>query len=120
MTSQKHKFLIFHQQNPELWGWIDHYALSCARRGWQHYGIQSVIEVARWKTAIQTQGDPYKINNNYTAHYARMWMLVHPEYDGFFRTRHIPDDDLPDAKYYGPPPKRKFIIKDLYQSDLDL
>lgn len=103
----KLKFLIFHQKNSELWHWIDHYALEMARTKRLHYGIASVIERVRWHTAIQTKGDiSYKISNNHRAHYARMWMIRHPEYDGFFRTHHIPDDDLEDAKYYGPPPIR--------------
>jgi hypothetical protein len=100
MTKTKRQFLIFHNRNPKLWYWIDHFALERARGGWQHYGIKSVVEVARWHTAIPTEGDIFKIKNDFTAHYARMWMLKHPEYNGFFRTKHIPDDDLPDCDDY--------------------
>jgi hypothetical protein len=103
MTSLKRQFLIFNYKNPQLWYWIDRFALERARAGWQHYGISNVIERARWETAIPTDGDIYKINNNHRAHYARMWMLKHPEHNGFFRTRWIPDDNLPDAHDYGPP-----------------
>ena len=102
MSKLKRDFLTFHYRNPKLWYWIDHFALQRARAGWSHYGISSVIERARWETAIPTEGDIYKINNNHRAHYARMWMIEHPEYDGFFRTRHIADDDLESAKDYRP------------------
>jgi hypothetical protein len=94
MTRLKREFLIFHNKNPKLWFWIDHFALQRARNGWKHYSISSVIERARWETAIPTEEDIYKINNNHRAHYARMWMRKHPEYNGFFHIRHIPDDDL--------------------------
>jgi hypothetical protein len=32
-------------------------------------------------------GEPYKINDHYSAYYARLFMRDYPEYDGFFRTR---------------------------------
>lgn len=63
--------------------------------------MKGVIEMARWHTAIKTEGDrQYKISNDFTAHYARMWMVEHPEHDGFFRTKPIPDDYMSDAKIY--------------------
>lgn len=36
---------------------------------------------------LQTQGDEYRLNNVYTAFYARLLMDNEPELQGFFETR---------------------------------
>ena len=103
MTLLKKQFLAFHYKNQVLWYWIDTYALERKHQGFENYVIAGVIERARWHTDIPAEhrrGDDYKINNNYRAFYARLWHLVHPKFDGFFHTRHIPDDDLPDCNDY--------------------
>ena len=103
MTLLKRNFLIFHYQNPELWHWIDHFALEVARSGRQHFSIANIIERARLETIIKTKGDHlFKISNSHRAYYARLWMLIHPEYNGFFKTKYITDDGLPDCNDYGP------------------
>ena len=39
--------------------------------------------------SVQTTGDDFKINNDFTAHYARLLMREHPALEGFFETREI-------------------------------
>lgn len=83
------KWKAFHEANPSVYELFEHYAFEAIHAGFEHYGAQSVIERVRWDTSIKTQGDEFnfKINNNWTAFYARLFMENHPRYEGFFRTR---------------------------------
>jgi hypothetical protein len=112
MTKLKRDFLIHHQKNPTHYELFDQFTRDRIDRGFDHYGSDAILNQIRWHTdqPNPAEGDEFKINNNWSAFYARMWMLDNPYYgpDGvngkFFRIRHIPDDDLPDRDYYGPPP----------------
>jgi hypothetical protein len=46
-----------------------------------------LAETLRDKFACTTRGDRWKLNNNYTAHYARLVMNQEPDLAGFFETR---------------------------------
>ena len=61
----------------------------------QHHNAQpiSVIEKMRYDHAIDTKGDDLKINNNYSASYARLLMVNNSELIGFFETRKSKADD---------------------------
>ena len=43
-------------------------------------------------TAEATDG--FKVNNNYKAFYSRLFMVEHPQYEDFFRTRKSNADDI--------------------------
>jgi len=77
----------YHQQNPEVYELIKRFTLQVIAAGFKHYSITSIYERVRWHTMIETSGDPFKINNNHRAYYARKFMEDHPEHAGFFRTR---------------------------------
>jgi hypothetical protein len=62
-------------------------ALEYKRAGHHHCGMKMLWEALRYQSALQTRGEPYKLNNNYTALYARMLMENEPELRGFFETR---------------------------------
>lgn len=60
-------------------------------RGLHHWGIQGVLEVLRWQTALRERGaTPLKINNNAASGLARLIMARCPDLAGFFRTREPP------------------------------
>lgn len=79
-------FLKYHHDNPEIYRAFKRYAFRAINRGYRHWGAKSVFEVIRWETGL-TGNDDFKVNNNYTALYARMFMDEYPQYAGFFRTR---------------------------------
>ena len=80
------KFLSFHADNPHVYVELTRMARQLASRGIKRYGIKALIEVLRWKS-IKTTGEDYKINNNFTAYYARLIMEEEPDLDGFFKIR---------------------------------
>jgi hypothetical protein len=46
-----------------------------------------LFEVLRFETGLTTAGDPYKLNNDYRAHYSRMMMEREEDLRGLFETR---------------------------------
>lgn len=83
------QFIYFHRANPHIYGNLKALALSAQRKG-QTFGIKALFEILRWQyaqVATTTMGEPFKLNNNYTALYARMLMHREPELAGYFETR---------------------------------
>jgi hypothetical protein len=85
----KHEWYRYHKTNPEVWNLFQEYTLQVIARGYQHYSSKTIIERIRWHHEVETKGEIFKINNNYTAYYARLFMANHPEHEGFFRTRQL-------------------------------
>jgi hypothetical protein len=81
------RFRAFHETNPQVYAELRDLALRAKRAGLKRYGMKGLFEVLRWNRALQTQGEPWLLNNNYTAHYARLLMERVPELRGFFETR---------------------------------
>lgn len=79
-------FLRYHFDNPHIYDAFRSYALRAIARGYRHWGAKGVFEVIRWESAVRGD-DEFKINNNYTPLYARLFMNEHPEHEGFFRLR---------------------------------
>jgi hypothetical protein len=77
----------FHEANPHIGRRLRSMALDIRERGFQRYSIKALWEVLRYEYAIQTDGQAYKLNNNYTALYARWIMEVTPNMQDFFETR---------------------------------
>lgn len=81
------RFEAFHARNPHVYQTLRDMALEMRRRGHRQYGIKALFEVLRFNYAMRTEGDTFKLNNNYTALYARLLMDNEPELDGFFELR---------------------------------
>lgn len=80
-------FLDFHHKNPEVWALFRDLCLRLYKRGVRHYGARCVMEVVRYESAIHTEGQPWKINNNYVPFYARLLMAQDQRFVGFFELR---------------------------------
>ncbi len=81
------RFEAFHRMNPHVYKSVVAVSLDLKERGFRKGGMKMVFERLRWLYAIQTVGEDYKLNNNYTAYYARLVMETVPDLDGFFETR---------------------------------
>ena len=81
------KFTRFHSRNPHVYKAIIDICNGLKQSGINSFGMKGIFERMRWEYAIQTQGEPYKLNNNYTALYARMIMECEAGLRGFFETR---------------------------------
>ena len=80
-------FNDFDRKNLRVYGLFKRFTFQVIDAGHKHYSADAICHRIRWHTSIDTRGDDFKINNNYTAFYARKFMKDHPEHDGFFSTR---------------------------------
>lgn len=81
-------FAAFHAENPHVYGELKMLALRARRRGATRIGIGMLFEVLRWRRTLRTDGDDFKLNNNYRSRYARM-LNQEPELAGCFETREL-------------------------------
>ena len=79
----------FHRQHPEVWDLFCRFTFEMIDRGFKNYSAQhGIFARIRWEMDAGSNGaDQFKINNNYSAFYARRFMKMYPKHEGFFRTR---------------------------------
>ena len=82
-------FVKFHKANPAVWVKFQEFAKVILLANFEHYSADAICHRIRWHHATEHQSD-FKINDHYTALYARMFELAYPECTGFFRKRHRP------------------------------
>ena len=78
----------YDREHPDIWQEFENVTLSLIAFGMEHYGAKAIMEVVRFHHTIgSTAAEPFKVNNNFTAYYARKFMALYPECKGFFETR---------------------------------
>jgi len=80
-------FGLFHHANPHIYRLLRTMALDYKSAGNSRCGMKMLWEALRYSSGVATRGEPYKLNNNYTALYARLLMRQEPELQGFFEVR---------------------------------
>jgi hypothetical protein len=80
-------FLKFHAKNPHVYELFKRFANEAIAAGRKRFSSKIICERIRWHTLIETSDEIWKINNNYTADYARLFMQDFPQYEGYFATR---------------------------------
>lgn len=80
-------FLVFHRDNPHIYESFVHYMRFALGKGKKKLGIAQLTERVRWDLDMETESqDPFKINNNHRAYYARL--IMHKEgVPGLFEVR---------------------------------
>ncbi len=82
------EFRQFHSDNPHVYELFKRFTFQTIRAGRTYYSSDAICHRIRWHTNVETRAyDEFKINDHYTAFYARMFMRECPQHDGFFRTR---------------------------------
>ena len=82
-------FAEYHKNNPEVWELFRVMTFRAIRKGFRHYSSKGIFELIRWETQTSLKDDGYKVNNNYTPDYARMFENEYPQYKAFFETRSL-------------------------------
>lgn len=80
-------FWRFHAENPYVYELICRFVDEAIGKGRRKLSMKLLFERIRWYVSIETSGPDFKLNNNFTAYYARLWLHEHPERPGFFETR---------------------------------
>lgn len=105
MATMTRRFWKFHRLNPDVYTQLLDLAMKVRNNGRDTFAIESLFGALRWYRAIETKDDSgFKLNDHYTAFYARLMMARVPALVDFFRVR-ISEADLmfehPDAGLSG-------------------
>lgn len=80
-------FKSFHRSNPVVWTLFQRFTREVMVAGHKRYSADAVVHRIRWHTSVETRGDEFRINDHFPSYYARLFMVLFPEYTDFFETR---------------------------------
>ena len=88
MNDLEASFLIWAARNPGVVGLFFKFADLAWDSGRRPFGAKMIVERIRWEMATRKDShEDFKINNNYTAYLARMYVRRNPERDSLFKFR---------------------------------
>jgi hypothetical protein len=82
-------FEKFHAENPQIFDLFRAFCEDARRAGRGRYGSKAIVERIRWHVEVETRGDAFKLNNNYTSCYARLLLQEDPSFATFFQLRGV-------------------------------
>ena len=87
----KEAFDNFHTTNPQVYSIFQAKAFAAIKMGKTKMSSKLILNVIRWEVFIQTNdaNSNYRINDAYTAHYARMFAENNPAYADVFNYRNL-------------------------------
>lgn len=85
MSTVTERFEKYHRENPHVYAMFKKFALQSASRR-SRFSARAVFHRMRWQSMIEGN-DEFKINNNYSPYYARLFEQEYPDLAGFFEKR---------------------------------
>lgn len=86
------KFLQFHQENPRVYELFEKFSIELIYKGLTKLGAKMIIERIRWEMVTGSKDQQgFKINNNYTCYYSRLFAKNKPQYAKYFDYREVKD-----------------------------
>ena len=83
-------FEKFHKENPSVYKYFKEYFFFLhERKGWQRIGAKLIVERIRFELIVKTNAPDFKISNNFTARYVRLFISENPEYERCFELREL-------------------------------
>jgi len=76
-------FSNYDSEHPEIWELYKAIAFELIQSGRRKIGSKLIFEIIRWHHFVKSN-EPFKVSNNYTAHYARKFVNHFPQYAGLF------------------------------------
>jgi hypothetical protein len=86
MKTVNQAFQEYNEAHPEVYKTFEQMALALINKGVKHYGSKAIIEAIRYHTSV-SEGLEFKINNNITPLFARVFENNNPQHKGFFEKR---------------------------------
>lgn len=82
------KFCLYHKQNPQVYVEFKKFTFKTIKKGFKNYSAKGIFELIRWHSGVSADGsDGFKVNNNYTSFYARLFEKDYPKHAEYFRKR---------------------------------
>lgn len=69
------RFADWYALNPHIYAEFEKRTLDLYLAGARRIGMKAIAEVVRYHSALQSKGDPFKVNNSYVSFIARL--LIH-------------------------------------------
>lgn len=86
--SQLSLFSAFHDENPSVYEAFKKFTLEAIQKGFNNGSADFIFHIIRWETkTTDANQDGFKVNNNFSSLYARMFIDEFPQHRYFFRTR---------------------------------
>lgn len=90
LDTNYNKFLKFHHDNPRVYELFEKFSIELIYKGHVKLGAKMIIERIRWEMATGSKDDQgFKINNNYTCYYSRLFAQRKPQYAKYFDYREV-------------------------------
>jgi hypothetical protein len=70
----KREWWEWHKKNPHVYELFKRFSMQAINCGHRNLSAWLIVNRIRWETSVETQGDDFKINNDYIAYYARLFM----------------------------------------------
>jgi hypothetical protein len=86
------QFEAFHELNPWVLHALETLTADYLTRGATRVGIGMLFEVLRWRYVTATEGDEFRLNNNFRSRYVRLLIERHPEWRSAFEVRALRAD----------------------------
>lgn len=86
------RFEAFHRLNPWVLRALETLTADYLNRGAKRVGIGMLFEVLRWQYATATEGDEFRLNNNFRSRYVRLLIERHPQWESAFEVRALRTD----------------------------
>jgi hypothetical protein len=84
----KTRFDAFHAEHPRVYMLFSIFALQLLQRGHTKIGAKMIMERVRWECFTGSKDmHGYKINNDFIAHYARLFVDEFPQHKECFEFR---------------------------------
>ncbi|MFE0642794.1 hypothetical protein ACFW2Y_14445 [Streptomyces sp. NPDC058877] len=87
------RFDDFHASNPWVLEALEELAIQWIGAGGGRIGVKALFEQLRWSSPEVADGEPFRLNNNFTSRYARLLCARHPEWVGVFQLRSLRTGD---------------------------
>lgn len=78
----------FHFTNARVWSLFQTFAYQALDAGHSRYSSDAILHRIRWHVTVETKGDAFKINNNHSAYYGRLFAKTYPNI-ALFETRKL-------------------------------
>jgi len=87
--AKRQKFRKFNFNNPLVYQTFSTYSWDAASAGHKVFSHWLIMNRIRWDSLLKTDGEKYKIPNEFIAFYARMFMIKHPQLGTFFKIKRM-------------------------------
>jgi hypothetical protein len=87
------EFIVFHLTHPEVWKSFDRLCRYVLASGRTEYSSKAIFERLRWESEIEAKskvGIAEGFSNDFTAYYARLFIVTYPDHSKFFAIRRLP------------------------------